>query len=143
MSLKQQSDGASCIFCKIVHGELPSQKIYEDDKTYAFLDINPVNPGHTLVIPKKHTLDVFEIDEHEWYAVMRTVRKIAHALEKSLNPSGINLAMNNRSGAGQVVFHAHVHVMPRYPNDGHEPWKGSSYKANEAREITERICRNL
>jgi histidine triad (HIT) family protein len=132
-----------CIFCKIVRGELPSYKIYEDEKTFALLDINPVNRGHTLVIPKKHTLDVFEIEEGEWDAVMRTVRKISHALEASLHPSGINLAMNNRSGAGQVVFHAHVHVMPRYPNDGHELWKGKSYTQGEATTLAERIVQSL
>lgn len=116
-----------CLFCKIVRGEILSQKIYDDEKTFAFLDINPVNPGHTLVVPKKHALDVFEIEETEWDAVMHTVRRIAHALEKSLNPSGINLGMNNKSGAGQTVFHAHVHIMPRYPNDGHELWTGTPY----------------
>lgn len=129
----------NCIFCKIVKGEIPSYKIYEDEKTYAFLDINPVNPGHTLVIPKKHALDVFEIEESEWDAVMRTVQKVARALEKSLQPTGINLAMNNRSGAGQVVFHAHVHVMPRYPNDGHELWKGRPYQDGEASSAAEKI----
>lgn len=129
----------NCIFCKILRGELPSQKIYEDDKTYAFLDINPVNPGHVLVIPKKHTLDVFEIEESEWDAVMRTVRRVAHALEKSLAPTGINLAMNNRSGAGQVVFHAHVHVMPRFPNDGHELWKGRAYGEGQLPEVASKI----
>ncbi len=128
-----------CIFCKIVRGELPSHKLYEDDKTFAFLDIHPVNPGHTLVIPKKHAVDVFEIEEGEWDAVMRTVRKISHALERSLTPSGINLAMNNRSGAGQVVFHAHVHVMPRYPSDGHELWKGHPYPDGEAASTAEKI----
>jgi histidine triad (HIT) family protein len=134
---------ADCIFCKIVRGELPSHKVHEDEKTFAFLDINPVNPGHTLVIPKKHTLDVFEIEESEWDAVMRTVRTISHALEKSLAPSGINLAMNNRSGAGQVVFHAHVHVMPRYENDGHELWKGRPYKEGEAALISGKILNEL
>lgn len=130
---------SDCIFCKIVRGDLPSYKVYEDEKTYAFLDINPVNPGHTLVIPKKHALDVFEIEEGEWDAIMRTVRKVSHALEKSLSPAGINLAMNNRSGAGQVVFHAHVHIMPRYPNDGHELWKGRPYATGEAAALLEKV----
>jgi histidine triad (HIT) family protein len=128
-----------CIFCKIIRGELPSFKIYEDDKTFAFLDINPVNPGHVLVVPKKHSLDIFEIEESGWDAVMRVVRHISHALEASLKPTGINLAMNNRSGAGQVVFHAHVHIMPRYPNDGHELWKGKPYRDGEALAMVEKI----
>jgi len=129
----------TCVFCKIIRGDIPSFKVYDNEKTYAFLDINPTNPGHTLVIPKKHTLDVFEIEESEWDAVMRTVRRVSHALEAALNPTGINLAMNNRSGAGQVIFHAHVHVIPRFPNDGHELWKGTPYKIGEASVIAERI----
>lgn len=128
-----------CIFCKIVRGELPSFKVYEDERVLAFLDIRPVNPGHVLVVPKKHSLDIFEITEGEWDAVMRAVQKIAHALEASLKPSGINLAMNNRSGAGQVVFHAHVHVIPRFSNDGHELWKGAPYKEGEAEMTLEKI----
>lgn len=128
-----------CIFCKIVRGEIPAHKVYKDEHTLAFLDINPVNPGHTLVIPKKHSIDVFEIEEKEWDQVMRAVRKVAHALESSLKPTGINLAMNNRSGAGQVVFHAHVHVMPRFENDGHELWKGKPYAPGEAVRVAEQI----
>ena len=128
-----------CIFCKIVRGELPSYKVYEDENTLAFLDINPVNPGHTLVIPKKHTTDIFEIEDGEWDAVMGVVRRVSHALEKSLRPTGINLAMNNRSGAGQVVFHAHVHIMPRFPNDGHELWKGKPYPEGGATATAEII----
>lgn len=128
-----------CIFCKIIRGELPTHKVYEDDKTFAFLDIQPINPGHTLVVPKKHAVDIFEIEESEWDTVMRTVRKISHALEQALNPTGINLAMNNRSGAGQVVFHAHVHVMPRFPNDGHELWKGAPYEKGAAEDVAEKI----
>lgn len=128
-----------CVFCKIIRGELPSHTVYEDEKVFAFLDINPVNPGHTLVVPKKHAVDIFEIEESEWDAVMRAVRNVSHALEKSLQPTGINLAMNNRSGAGQVVFHAHVHVMPRFPHDGHELWKGKPYAEGEAARVTEKI----
>ncbi|MBI5456710.1 HIT family protein [Candidatus Kaiserbacteria bacterium] len=128
-----------CLFCKIIRGELPTNKIYEDEKTFAFLDINPVNPGHTLVVPKKHAVDVFEIDEEEWNAVMGAVKKISLAVEKALQPTGINLGMNNKSGAGQVVFHAHVHIMPRFQNDGHELWKGKPYGAGEAAKIAEKI----
>ena len=128
-----------CLFCKIIRGEIPTNKVYEDEKTFAFLDINPVNPGHTLVVPKKHAVDIFEIEEGEWNAVMSAVHKISHALEKSIGPSGINLAMNNRSGAGQVIFHAHVHIMPRFPNDGHELWKGKPYREEEAARVAEKI----
>ncbi len=128
-----------CLFCKIIRGELPTNKIYEDEKTFAFLDINPVNPGHVLVVPKKHAVDVFEIEESEWDTVMRVVRKISLAIEEALKPTGINLGMNNKSGAGQVVFHAHVHIMPRFPNDGHELWKGKPYPEGEAVQVAEKI----
>lgn len=128
-----------CLFCKIVRGEIPSVKIYEDDATLAFLDINPVNPGHTLVVPKEHSTDIFEIDEKNWAAVMKTVHAVSQALQKSLGPTGINLAMNNKSGAGQVIFHAHVHIMPRFLNDGHELWKGTPYPDGEAAKVGEKI----
>ncbi|MEK9154384.1 MAG: HIT family protein [Patescibacteria group bacterium] len=128
-----------CIFCKIVAGEVPSYKVYEDEKTLAFLDINPVNPGHTLVIPKKHAADVFEIEDLEWNAVMKTARIMAHALERSLSPEGVNLTMNNRAGAGQVVFHAHVHVIPRVKNDGHALWPQRAYRESEAEQAAEKI----
>ena len=132
-----------CLFCKITARQVPAEIVYEDADTLAFLDINPVNPGHTLVIPKKHATDIFEVDEPSWNKVMKAVHVVAHALEKSLKPTGINLAMNNRSGAGQIIFHAHVHVMPRFPRDGHELWKGMPYAEGEAANIAEKIRNEL
>lgn len=129
----------NCLFCKIIAREIPAQIVFEDADTLAFLDINPVNPGHTLVVPKRHSVDVFEIEENEWQGVMKTVRIVSHAIEKSLKPSGINLGMNNKSGAGQVIFHAHVHIMPRFPNDGHELWKGKPYAEGEFAAMGEKI----
>ncbi|OGG56685.1 hypothetical protein A3D71_03550 [Candidatus Kaiserbacteria bacterium RIFCSPHIGHO2_02_FULL_55_20] len=124
-------NAADCLFCKIVVREIPAQIVYEDDNVLAFLDINPINPGHTLVIPKKHSKDIFEIDYAEWTAVMRAARVIAHALETALKTDGINLGMNNRAGAGQVVFHAHVHVIPRFEGDPHKLWRGKPYAEGE------------
>jgi histidine triad (HIT) family protein len=133
----------NCLFCKIIRGELPTNKIYEDEKTLAFLDIRPVNPGHTLIVPKKHSIDIFEIEESEWAAVMKTARTVAHALEKALSPIGINLSMNNRAGAGQAVFHAHVHVMPRFENDGWKIWIGKPYAEGEASKVAEKIRKEI
>lgn len=130
---------ADCIFCKIVARELPAQIVYEDADTLAFLDINPINPGHTLVIPKEHSSDVFDIDEKNWAAVMKSSRKVAHALERALKTDGINLGMNNRAGAGQVVFHAHVHVMPRFAGDPHSLWKGKPYAEGEFAAMGEKV----
>ena len=120
-----------CLFCKIVAREIPAQIVYEDESTLAFLDINPVNPGHTLVIPKEHSTDIFDIDDKNWTAVMKTSRTVAHALEKALQTDGVNIGMNNRAGAGQVIFHAHVHVMPRFKDDPHSLWTGRPYAEGE------------
>jgi histidine triad (HIT) family protein len=128
-----------CIFCRIASGELPSTKVYEDEQTLAFLDITPINPGHTLVIPKKHATDVFEIEEDEWVAIMKTARKVAHALEKALGAHGVNVDTNNREAAGQVVFHSHVHVIPRFEGDGFTHWKGKSYAEGEAAKVSDKI----
>ena len=128
-----------CLFCKIIRGELPSFKVYEDDKTLAFLDIRPVNPGHVLIVPKKHSTDIFEIEESEWDAVMKSTRIVTHALEKALSPDGVNLSMNNRAPAGQAVFHAHVHVLPRFKDDGYKIWIGKPYAEGKAAEVAEKI----
>jgi len=127
-----------CIFCKIVRGELSSYKIYEDDATLAFLDIQPVNAGHTLVIPKKHSTNIFDIVPEDWQAVAETVRKIAIAIEKT-GADGVNIGMNNREHAGQVVHHPHVHVIPRFKGDGLKLMPQRSYKEGEAEETANKL----
>ncbi|HEX6978416.1 MAG TPA: HIT family protein [Alphaproteobacteria bacterium] len=107
----------NCVFCKIVAGTIPSFKIYEDAKTIAFLDINPVNPGHTLVIPKAHAPNLMTSDDGDLAAVMATVRRVASAVDKSLSPYGINLLQANGPGAAQSVLHFHMHVIPRVKDD--------------------------
>lgn len=108
-----------CIFCKIINGEIPSYKIYEDDVVYAFLDITQVTPGHTLVVPKKHTKDIFEYDEELASQVFARIPKIARALEKAYpDMQGLNIINNNREVAYQSVFHSHIHLIPRFsPHD--------------------------
>lgn len=128
-----------CIFCKIIRGELPSYKVYEDEKTIAFLDIKPVNEGHTLVVPKNHSQNIFDIAASDWAAVADTVRKVALAVEKGLNADGVNLAMNNREHAGQVVPHPHVHVIPRFKGDGLKLMPQRNYKEGEAESSAEKI----
>lgn len=129
----------NCLFCKIAAGEIPCEKVYEDADTFAFLDIRPINPGHTLVIPKEHYANVFEAPEETWGKVMQTVKKIAGALKKGLPMDDLNIAMNNGVSAGQVVFHAHVHMMPRHAGDGYELWHGKEYLAGESKIIAEKI----
>ena len=108
-----------CIFCKIINGEIPSYKIYEDDIVYAFLDITQVTPGHTLVVPKKHAKDIFEYDEELASQVFARIPKIARALEKAYpDMQGLNIINNNREVAYQSVFHSHIHLIPRFsPHD--------------------------
>ncbi len=106
-----------CVFCKIARGEIPSKKIYEDKDVIAFLDINPANPGHTLVVPKKHAEDITKTDEEDIEKAMRIVRKITASLKEKMNAIGVNVLQNNGKAAGQLVAHTHFHVIPRYPND--------------------------
>ncbi|WEG73729.1 HIT family protein [Vagococcus intermedius] len=105
----------NCIFCKIVKGDIPSYKVYEDEAVYAFLDITQVTEGHTLVIPKKHVKDIFEYDEDLASNLFARVPKIARALEKTFpEMAGLNLVNNNKELAYQSVFHSHLHLIPRY-----------------------------
>ncbi|WP_407392072.1 HIT family protein [Carnobacterium jeotgali] len=106
---------ADCIFCKIINNEIPSRKVYEDDDILAFLDLTQVTPGHTLVIPKKHVADIFELDEVLAATVASKIPTIAKAIKHS-NPAikGMNIINNNGTLAYQSVFHSHIHILPRY-----------------------------
>ncbi|NVL89620.1 MAG: HIT family protein [Desulfobacterales bacterium] len=107
-----------CIFCKIVSNEIPSIKVYEDDRVFAFMDINPLNDGHLLIVPKAHAATIHEITEADFLAVMSVTHKLAAAVKKALNPEGINLMQLNGRAANQVVPHLHVHIVPRWSGDG-------------------------
>lgn len=109
---------SDCIFCKIVAGEIPCTKIAENDSAFAFLDIHPANPGHSLVIPKRHAVTVMDTTAEEWIAMSELVRELAIAIEKATGADGLNIKMNNREHGGQDVMHAHVHVVPRTKGDG-------------------------
>lgn len=106
-----------CIFCKIIAGEIPSYKVYEDDTVLAFLDITQGTKGHTLVIPKKHIKNIYELDEQTAKDIFTVVPKIANALKEAFNPIGLNI-VNNNDQPLQSVFHFHVHLIPRYEDDG-------------------------
>jgi histidine triad (HIT) family protein len=109
-----------CIFCKIASGQIPSAKVYEDETVFAFLDIMPNTPGHTLVIPKQHFENVFDIDELVLQKIVATGKMLAGKMKTNLGATGVNLANNNGAHAHQVVFHFHLHVIPRHENDGLE-----------------------
>ena len=102
-----------CIFCNILNKEIPSYKIYEDENVYAFLDITQGTKGHTLVIPKKHIKNVYELNDKDAANIFKVVPKIARAIKKSFNPIGINI-INNNDLPLQSVFHFHIHLIPRY-----------------------------
>ena len=106
-----------CIFCKIINGDIPSVKLYEDDNVLAFLDISQTTKGHTLVIPKQHIENIYNLDEVNAMNVFRFIPRLAKAITKSFDASGINVVNNNNEIAGQTVFHYHIHLVPRYSND--------------------------
>ncbi len=113
----------TCVFCGIVRGDLPAHPVHEDDATLAFLDINPAAEGHTLVVPKQHADDLFDIDADAAAAVMRTVRLVARRIDERLAPDGLTLVQTNRPAGWQDVFHLHVHLVPRWDGDGlARPW---------------------
>ena len=128
-----------CIFCKIARGEIPSFNVYEDEATLAFLDIQPVHPGHVLVIPKGHAGNIFEISPDDWALVQETVRKVAIAVEYATGADGVNLLMNNREHAGQIVDHAHVHLIPRFKNDGLNKWPHKPLDMSKGPAIAQKI----
>lgn len=103
----------TCLFCAIVAGDIPSQKIYEDDDVFAFLDIHPVSDGHTLIIPKVHAINLSEGTVDDAEKIMRAVYRLAPGIMRAVGADGYNLGMNHGESAGQEVSHTHVHLMPR------------------------------
>lgn len=109
-----------CVFCKIIGKELPSYVIHEDDDFLAILDINPASVGHTLIISKKHEEDIFALDEITASKALIVAKQVANKLKAALNYDGLNILQNNSPVAGQTVLHFHIHLIPRYINDGIE-----------------------
>ena len=108
---------SDCIFCKIVAGEIPASKVYEDDHFLAILDISQVTPGHTLVIPKKHARNLLEMTPDETAALFNIVSRVTKKVESATQPQGMNIISNMEEIAGQSVFHTHVHILPRYSQE--------------------------
>ena len=133
----------NCLFCKIVSGEIPCYKIYEDENFLAFLDINPVNPGHTLVIPKKHSRNVLEMDNNKTLGnLMLIVQKLSKQIKTALKSDGINIIMNNEPAAGQIIFHTHTHIIPRFLNDKLKQWSSKKYTEKEFLATAKQIRKN-
>ena len=120
---------SDCIFCKIVNGEIPAAKVFENEHVLAFLDISQVTKGHTLVIPKVHKENLFELTPEIARNIFEVVPSIANAIKKEFNPAGLNIINNNGELAGQTVFHFHIHLIPRY---GKGDGLGVVWKSNQS-----------
>jgi histidine triad (HIT) family protein len=131
------------LFEKIIDGEIPCNKIYEDEHTFAFLDISPNVKGHTLVIPKKPYRNIYELPELEAGQLINSVKKVSIALKEILSADGINILMNNDESAGQIVFHAHIHVLPRFEGDKGYHGVKYEYEEGETEKICEKVLKNL
>lgn len=129
----------SCIFCRIVKGEIPSAKLYEDEAVLSFLDINPINPGHALVIPKKHYPTILDVDEEDLKKTILATKMVSRAIKDALGCDGINILQNNFEAAGQLIHHFHIHVIPRMEGDGIKVWGGKPYKEGVMQEVQKKI----
>ena len=130
---------SDCIFCRIVSGEIPSRKIYEDEDILAFLDIQPISRGHLLVIPKEHCDDLSGLPDRLISPLFLTVRRLSAAVTKALKADGMNVITNKGFAAGQLIFHAHVHVIPRFTGDGLTSWPKISLTDAEMDDIATTI----
>jgi histidine triad (HIT) family protein len=132
----------NCLFCKIIAGDFPAHVVYEDEKVLAFLDIHPKTKGHTLVIPKKHADDIYDIDEADLAHIAKVTKHIAIAMQSSLNTAGVNMFSNNKSAAQQEISHFHMHVLPRY-DDEQKMNFASSYENKDFEIVASNIAEKL
>ena len=130
-----------CIFCKIVAGEIPAVKVLDEELVLAFMDINPASQGHLLVIPKRHAGDIFEISEADLAAVTGAAKRCARAVKEALKADGVTVLQLNGRAAGQVVPHLHVHIMPRWENDGLSvsSWEMKPGDMDQIKDIAQRV----
>jgi histidine triad (HIT) family protein len=130
----------NCIFCKIANGEIPSKAIYEDEDFKVILDLGPATKGHALILPKEHAADLFELPEETAAKAMLLAKKLGKQMKDQLHADGLNLVQNNGEAAGQTVHHFHLHLIPRYENDGqHILWKPGEVSQEELEEIKNTI----
>jgi len=132
-----------CIFCKIVKGEIPSDKIYEDKTCLSFLNINPNNDGQALLIPKEHYENYFETPDEVLKYLSVKAKTIGQAIKTAMNADGINIMTNSGKAAGQAIFHTHIHIIPRYDNDGYKHWEPKKYNSEKTTEIIEKIKKEI
>ena len=135
--------GDECILCKIVKGEIPCTKVYENAEVLAFLDIGPVNKGHTLVIPKRHHETLLDMPNDLLCAVSKAVKKVSKAIKEGVDAPGFNVLQSNFKVSGQLVPHYHVHIIPRTETDGLKHWPQGKYDEGEAEKTAEKIRKGL
>lgn len=129
--------GDDCVFCKIMEGDVPCEKVYEDEKVKAFLDRNPISKGHTLIVPKNHVENIHESEDMEY--IWESLVKISNAVKNCLNPEGMKIIQNNGEKAGQSVFHLHLHIIPVY-NDTEIELSANRTKLENGKNISTQIA---
>lgn len=132
-----------CIFCKIIAGEIPSDKIFEDDHVLAFMDIKPVSRGHALIVPKVHSEDLLSTADEVLKDFLPKVKRVATAVMNAVGADGMNVTTNHGKAAGQVVFHLHFHIIPRWNSDGLKSWPHHDSEPKTRTEIAEAIKKLL
>ena len=131
---------SNCIFCKIANGEIPSRTIEKNDMFRVVLDVGPATKGHTLILPKEHYRNLFDLPEETASEAIKMAKKIAFRMKDKLNCDGINIVQNNEEAAGQTVFHFHMHVIPRYKEDGQViGWRPGQPTGEELDAIAEKL----
>ena len=133
-----------CIFCAIAEDVIPATKVYEEDQILAFMDINPANPGHLLVIPKRHYRNIFDINAEMAGRIMQVGTQLANAIKTALNPDGLNLLQSSEPAAFQTVFHFHLHLIPRWEDDSLVlPWQPKQGDKNKILEVADKIRQHI
>ena len=134
----------SCIFCKIIKGEIPSSKLLENERFIVFMDIGPVNPGHTLIVPKAHMETIFDVTPGYGEELISLMQRVGKAIMTATGATGLNIMQNNYPDAGQAVPHVHWHLIPRFANDGFCHWKQGAYASmQEMRNLADTIKKIL
>lgn len=130
-----------CLFCKIINKEIPAEIIYEDGEAVAFLDIHPRSPGHTVVLPRHHAENILDLPDEKIEGIFKAVKKVAELLNKSLMPDGFTIGINHGKVSGQTIDHLHIHIIPRWFNDG----GGSVHDVvnNQPKESLEEISKKI
>jgi histidine triad (HIT) family protein len=129
-----------CIFCAIVAGTAAAERVAEDEQTVSFMDINPVNPGHVLTVPRRHAVDIWELTEEEAGTLMAATRRVCAGIRSAIAPAGLNLFVANGQAGGQTVFHVHIHSIPRWPNDAWiDPWTPTPGNSDDIAAVATRL----